>query len=139
MKPICFIIMPFGTKKFRVKGEEDKWITISFDDVYSNVIYPAIKDAGMDPIRADKDKSRGIIHKPMFERIILSDYVVADLTGANANVFYELGIRHAVKPYTTISIFAANSELPFDLAPFKAFAYKFSEDKGVLNIDSEAV
>src|SRR5215510_2189077 len=100
MKPLCFVIMPFGEKKYKPRGaNDDEWITINFDKVYEQIIYPAITEADMDPIRADKEKVLGSIHKPMFERIILSDYVVADLTGANANVFYELGIRHAVKPF----------------------------------------
>jgi tetratricopeptide (TPR) repeat protein len=134
MKPVCFIIMPFGSKKYKLKGgKEDERITIDFNDVYKTIIHPAIVDAGMDPVRADEEHTRGSIHKPMFERIILSDYVVADLTGANANVFYELGIRHAVKPFTTISIYSNNCELPFDLAPFRTSPYIFSEKDGLLN------
>src|SRR4029077_6839859 len=57
--------------------------------------------AGLLPVRADEEQSGGIIHKPMFERLILCEIAVADLTTANANVFYELGVRHAVKPATT--------------------------------------
>lgn len=54
----------------------------------------------------------------MFERLILCEYAVADLTTANANVFSELGVRHAVKPATTMLLFAADgTRLPFDLAP----------------------
>lgn len=135
-KPTCFVIMPFGVKKYKVKGSrQEEWIDIDFDKVYKFVISPGIIGAGMDPIRADEEKLQGSIHKPMFERIILSDYVLADLTGSNANVFYEIGIRHAVKPYTTISIFANNSELPFDLAPFKAIPYGFSVNDGLTNIE----
>ena len=136
MKPLCFVIMPFGEKKYKPRGAKDnEWITINFDNVYQQIIHSAITAAGMDPIRADEEQTRGSIHKPMFERIILSDYVVADLTGANANVFYEMGIRHAVKPFTTISIFADNCELPFDLAPFRTIPYKFSNTDGLTNTD----
>ncbi|MDP9078856.1 MAG: DUF4071 domain-containing protein [Bacteroidota bacterium] len=87
------------------------------------MVEPAVIAAGMVPVRADHETVGGIIHKPMFERIILSDYVLADLTGANANVFYELGIRHAVKPYTTVSIYAADAELPFDVGPVRCIPY----------------
>src|SRR5947208_13155732 len=45
---------------------------------------------------------RSIIHKPMFERLVLCEYAVADLTTANANVFYELGVRHAIRPRSTV-------------------------------------
>jgi hypothetical protein len=50
----------------------------------------------METLRADDEMAGRIIHKPMFERLILCEYAVADPTTANANVFYELGIRHAV-------------------------------------------
>lgn len=134
MKPLCFVIMPFGIKKYKTRGsQDDQWVVINFDNVYMDIIHPAITEAGMEPIRADEEKVRGSIHKPMFERIMLCDYVVADLTGANANVFYEMGIRHAVKPHTTVSIFAGNSELPFDLAPFRTIPYEFSEENGLTN------
>jgi hypothetical protein len=53
----------------------------------------------------------------MYERLMFCDFAVADLSFANANVFYELGIRHALKPFTTVSIFEVNTKLPFDTAP----------------------
>ena len=114
MKPLCFVIMPFNIKKYRQKASiEDVWITINFDEVYKQLIHPAIIDAGMDPIRADEEKMRGSIHKPMFERIILSDYVVADLTGANANVFYETGYAHA-SDKRVILLTSNDDDIPFD-------------------------
>jgi hypothetical protein len=71
----------------------------------------------------------GIIHKPMFERLILCEYAVADLTTANANVFYELGVRHAVRPWSTVLLFSeGGSQLPFDVAPLRAMPYKLGPD-----------
>lgn len=123
-QPVCFIISPFGKKKYRRKGQaEEILLEADFDAVYQDIVEPAVRAAGMDPVRADHETVGGIIHKPMFERIILSDYVLADLTGANANVYYELGIRHAVKPYTTVSIYAENAELPFDVGPVRSIPY----------------
>lgn len=136
-QPVCFVIMPFGKKKYRRKNTiGDDLIDIDFDRVYKLLIEPAVIAAGMEPVRADNEKVGGIIHKPMFERIILSDYVVADLTGANANVFYELGIRHAVKPYTTVSIYASDSELPFDLRTVRTIPYNFPITDGSTASDS---
>lgn len=133
-QPSCFVIMPFGNKKYKPRGASDSdLIEINFNIVYETLIKPGIIKAGMDPIRADEETVKGSIHKPMFERIILSDYVVADLTGANANVFYEMGVRHAVKPFTTISIFADNCDLPFDLAAFRTIPYSYSKDHGIKN------
>ena len=110
-KPLCFILMPFGVKKDPSSGSD-----IDFDAIYDLGIRPGIKRTGMEPIRADEERTGGIIHKPMFERLMLCDFAVADLTTANANVFYELGVRHAVRPATTLTIYASNQKIPFDLS-----------------------
>jgi hypothetical protein len=121
--PLCFILMPFGRKK-DTSGRE-----IDFDAVYERLIAPAVRDAGMEPLRADEEKTGGIIHKPMFERLILCEYAVADLTTANANVFYELGVRHAVRPRATVLLFAEESgRIPFDVAQLRAIPYGISAD-----------
>ena len=101
--------MPFGTKP----GGST---LINFDDVYKDLIAPAVSAAGLEPLRADEEQTGGIIHKPMFERLILCEFAVADLTTANANVFYELGLRHAVRPASTVLIFAeGGGQLPEEL------------------------
>jgi hypothetical protein len=94
--PLCFVLMPFGTKS------DSNGLLIDFDAVYQQLIAPAIRDASLEPLRADEEMTGGIIHKPMFERLVLCEYAVADLTTANANVFYELGVRHAVRPWSTM-------------------------------------
>jgi len=109
-KPLCFVLMPFGAKKDPAGGPD-----IDFDAIYEKAIQPAVESAGMECIRADEERTGGIIHKPMFERLLLCDFAVADLTTANPNVFYELGIRHAARPATTLAIFAKNTRLPFDV------------------------
>jgi tetratricopeptide (TPR) repeat protein len=122
-KPLCFVLMPFGKKPGAGSAVTD------FDAVYGELIKPAVEAARLVPLRADEEQAGGVIHKPMFERLILCEYVVADLTTANANVFYELGVRHAVKPATTILLFAADGmRLPFDLAPMRALAYRLKSD-----------
>ncbi|MDQ3920701.1 MAG: DUF4071 domain-containing protein, partial [Acidobacteriota bacterium] len=98
-KPLCFVLMPFGKKP------DAAGAVVDFDAVYKNLIAPAISDAGMEPLRADEEMTGGVIHKPMFERLILCEYAVADLTTANANVFYELGIRHAARPWSTVLVY----------------------------------
>jgi hypothetical protein len=121
--PLCFILMPFG-KKLGAGGA-----TIDFDAIYRDLIKPAVDAAKLMPIRADEEQAGGIIHKPMFERLILCDYAIADLTTANANVFYELGVRHAVKPATTVLLFAADgTRLPFDVAPLRSLPYQLGSD-----------
>lgn len=117
-RPLCFVLMPFGKKP----GADGR--PIDFDSVYSTIIAPAIAEAGMEPLRADEEAAGGIIHKPMFERLVLCDYAVADLTMANANVFYELGVRHAAKARSTVLLFAdGHGRLPFDVAQLRALPY----------------
>jgi tetratricopeptide (TPR) repeat protein len=55
---------------------------------------------------------------------MLCDYAVADLTSANANVLYELGMRHGVRPHSTVLIFAQGMRLPFDIAPLRGLPYR---------------
>ena len=83
--------------------------------------------AELDPIRADEEKIGGAIHKPMFERLMLCNYAIADITGANPNVYYELGIRHAMRPRSTVILFAAGTTLPFDIALLRGIPYQTNE------------
>jgi hypothetical protein len=121
LKPLCFVLMPFGLKTDGVGR------TIDFDRVYHEILRPAIDDVGFECVRADEEVVGGIIHKPMFERLVLSEYAVADLTTANANVYYELGVRHAVRPYSTVLTFADDVRLPFDVGPLRGLPYHLDE------------
>jgi len=116
MRPVCFVIMPFGRKPVGAA-------TVDFDAVHRELIAPAIDQAGLQPLRADEERSGGIIHRQMFERLVLCKFAVADLSGANANVFYEIGVRHGTRPAATVLIFAEGSPPPFDLGPCRAMPY----------------
>ena len=118
--PLCFVLMPFQKKADPAR----KRTTIDFDAIYEKAIKPAIEKAGLQPIRADKEVTGGVIHKAMFERLLLCDFAVADLTIPNANVFYELGVRHASRHNTTLPIFAEHTTPPFDLGPVRAMPYR---------------
>jgi hypothetical protein len=114
--------MPFGKKP------DSAGLIVDFDAVYNDLIAPAIRQAKLEPLRADEEMSGGIIHKPMFERLILCEFAVADLTTANANVFYELGVRHAVRPGSTVLMFAEGGRLPFDVALLRALPYQLTPE-----------
>lgn len=129
-RQVCFIDMPFGKKSDPRSGVE-----IDFDDIYRRAIRPGIEATGLEAVRGDQESTGGIIHTAMFARLLLSEFVVADLTTANPNVFYELGVRHSAKPYTTIPIFGTTSELPFDVSLVRAISYELVS--GVLS-DSAA-
>ena len=117
---ICFVAMPFGKKK-DASGRE-----IDFNSIYEDVLAQAIRDAGMTPYRADEELRGGIIHEPMYEALLLCDFVVSDLTTANPNVYYELGIRHAMRAHTTVLTVGGAEQLPFDVKPLRAIPYELT-------------
>ena len=119
---LCFVLMPFGNKPDPAGGTD-----IDFNRIYQAAIKPGIEDADMMPIRADEEELGGIIHRAMYERLLLCDFAVADLTTSNANVLYELGIRHAARPRTTLTVYAAQKPLPFDVAMLRTQPYKLGK------------
>jgi cell division septum initiation protein DivIVA len=128
--PLCFVLMPFG-RKTDAAGR-----VTNFDSVFKKIIAPAVEQAGLEPIRADEEKIGGTIHKPMFERLMLCHYAVADITGANPNVFYELGIRHALRPSSTAILFREGTVIPFDIALVRGISYKTDDAGEPLDIEA---
>jgi tetratricopeptide (TPR) repeat protein len=121
-RSVCFVITPFGRKP------DAAGRMVDFDRIYADVISPAVEAAGLAVVRADEEKGAGFIHKLMYERILLSEFAIADLTILNANVYYELGIRHAARPSTTVLTMALGSPLPFDVGPLRALPYGIGAD-----------
>jgi hypothetical protein len=126
-KPICFVSMPFGNRASHHDGT-----VYDFDAIYDEGIRPAIQEAGAESVRGDIDT--GFIIKPVFERLLSAEILIADLTTANANVFYELGIRHAARKGLTIPIVASSERVPFDLALLRTLTYEC--ENGRLTPDS---
>ena len=109
-KPICFVIMGFGEKTdFRTQRKLD------LDKTYRVIIKPAVVAAGLECVRADEVMHAGVIDMPMYELLLKADVVVADLSTSNENAIYELGVRHALKPHTTIAIAETEFKFPFDI------------------------
>jgi len=107
----CFVVMGFGKKTdFETKR------TLDLDMSYQNMIKPAVEAAGLRCIRADEIVHSGPIDVPMYEMLLSADVVVADLSTSNKNAFYELGVRHALRPSTTIIIAEDGAKtFPFDI------------------------
>jgi hypothetical protein len=131
-QPLCFVLMPFGKKPDPAGGAD-----IDFDCIYKAALEPGIKDAGMIPIRADEEELGGIIHQAMYERLLVCDFAVADLTASNPNVLYELGIRHAARPRTTLTVYAAQKPLPFDVALLRTESYELGEGNSLPDAHAE--
>lgn len=116
-RPLCFVLMPFG-KKVLASG-----LVVDFDAVYAEVVQPGIEAAGMEPLRADEEAAVGKGSKLMYERLILCDFAVADVTGANPHVFYALGLRQGLRPATTVMLFGETGTLSFDVEPLRTIRY----------------
>ena len=106
----CFVVMPFGEKSDAAGNAVD------FDAVYARFIKPIAESAGLRCERCDEILQSGSIHRRMFERLLDAGAVVVDLSFLNPNVFYELGVRHALARHTTVLIRRAGTAVPFNLA-----------------------
>jgi hypothetical protein len=107
----CFVMMPFG-----------EW----FDRYYQEIYVPAIKEAGLEPVRADELFTTGSVVEQIWEQIEKAKLLLADLTGKNANVFYELGLAHAAgRPVAFTS--AVVEDVPFDLRHLRVIIYDTRE------------
>jgi tetratricopeptide (TPR) repeat protein len=106
----AFVVMPFGKKK------APDGVEIDFDAIYADLLAPGINAAGLAPHRADADRRGGSIHLDMFQDLLLAEFVVADLTIDNPNVWYEIGVRHALRAGGTVLTYALRDRLPFDIA-----------------------
>jgi hypothetical protein len=113
----AFIIRPFGIKK-DLKGND-----IDFDKVDAELIDPALTAIGAEGRTTLDIVESGNIRVDMFRRLLTADIVVADLSIHNANVFYELGIRHALRDHGTLMLRSNADAFPFDLQTDRYFTY----------------
>ncbi|HEY7095690.1 MAG TPA: hypothetical protein VH437_03135 [Terriglobales bacterium] len=103
----CFVIMPFGQP---------------FDRYYLNIFVPAITGAGLKPLRADSIFSPSTIMADVWRFTRQAAVVLADVTGKNPNVFYELGLAHATgKPVVIVT--NTLEDVPFDLKGLRVIEY----------------
>src|SRR6516165_6339566 len=116
----CFVSMPFGKKPDLQTGRE-----LDFDRVYREIVRPAAEETGYRALRA-AELGTGIIARPLFEQLLSSDVFIADVTTANPNVMYELGLRHALSNAVTLLVAEADwaHRLPFDLGYARVIVYR---------------
>lgn len=122
---------------FGKKTDFQQQKSYDLDKSYRIIIKQAVEDAGLECIRADDVVHAGIIDKPMYELLLGADVVVADLSTSNANAIYELGVRHALRPHTTIVIAEKNFKFPFDIGHLLVRPYTHLGD-GIDAEDAEA-
>ncbi|MDQ2812097.1 MAG: hypothetical protein M3Z75_09510 [Actinomycetota bacterium] len=123
--PIAFMVMPFGR---RPTGRSEAGVPaeVDFDLLWFGVFRPVLADLGYRPVRADADVG-SLIVKEMIQRLVLGDIVVADLTLANANVYYEVGVRHAARKIGCILTAADWAKPVFDLAQMRQVRFPLAD------------
>jgi hypothetical protein len=109
---------------FGLKTDFESGRTFDLDKSYRNLIKPAVEEAGFTCVRADEIVHSGLIDVPMYQQLLGADIVIADLSTSNKNAFYELGIRHALRPSTTIVIAEDGLKAPFDVNHVVVRSYK---------------
>jgi hypothetical protein len=104
-KGTCFVIMPFG------KG---------LDDIYRNIIKPTVQEFGFVCRREDEFPSIGVLPTGVVSHIANASFIIADLTGSNPNVYYELGIAHTLDK---LVILISQEASPTDIKHWKYINY----------------
>lgn len=106
-KPFVFVLMPFSS---------------DFDDIYRYGIKKACEDHGCYCERVDEQMFDGTILDRIYNQITKADVVVADMTGRNANVFYETGYAHALGKRVVL-LTQSTDDIPFDLKHYTHLVY----------------
>lgn len=114
-KKTCFVITPIGPDTSDIRR--------ATDGLLAAVLRPALEERDFEVIAAHEIADPGSITNQVMDLILNADLVVANLTGLNANVMYELGVRHATrKPVVTVA--EVSTVLPFDVAPERMIPYR---------------
>lgn len=102
----CFVIAPIGEDGSPTRDRSDQ--------ILKYILEPAATECGYETIRADSIPTPGMITRQIIEQVIVAPMVVADLTGYNPNVFYELAIRHAARR-PCVQVIERGERIPFDI------------------------
>jgi len=122
----AFIVRPFGTKS-----------GINFENVQKELVAPALAACDIEGGTTEPFLEAGNIRADMFQQLLVADIVVADISIHNANVFYELGIRHALQPSKTFLIRAKSKKDPKDRGPEDDVPFDLKTDR-YLQYDADA-
>lgn len=137
LRPVCFMVMPFRTKKVTGPTMEGAPNEVNYDALWDKAFRPAIEKAGYTPIRADFDTGTVII-KDMLERLAFADLVIADASLPNGNVYYEIGLRHVARETGCIMLAASWSKQLFDIEQFTSVRYELV-DGDVPDSEAESI
>ena len=121
MNNTCFVIMPIGTQTIGNITITEEKLREKYDYIIKNAILKANPD--LEVIRADEELNPSSISNDIFTKLMRSRFVIADITYPNPNVFYELGIRHAIKTGTILIREKVDFTIPFDISHLRHIEY----------------
>jgi tetratricopeptide repeat protein len=123
--PIAFVVMPFDRKPTGITAPGVP-VEVDFDALWAKVYKPLLEQAGYQAVRADRDVGALVIND-MIQRLAIADLVVADITLPNANVYYEVGVRHAARRAGCV-LLAADWAVPvFDVVQMRRLRFALPE------------
>lgn len=123
----CFVICPIGSEGSDIRERADKLL--------EHIIEESVSELGYYTTRADEITEPGSITNQVIDKTLKSDLVIADLTGHNPNVFYELAVRHATgKPY--IQLIDSTEDIPFDISAIRTIYYDFDIESATQTINN---
>ena len=129
MTKTCFIISSIAKEGSPIRTSSD----YKFDYIYS----PILKELGYKITRSDKISSPGSISREIVQNLIDADLVIADISDENANVFYELAIRNAIKK--PVIVFRKPEQvMPFDIYDKRAISISTAEAKNLGRVKTAA-
>ena len=127
VRPHAFVAMPFG-RKLGPDGRTE----VDFNAIWRQLLKPALEHAGFEAFRADEEQRAGDIRVDMFQELLAADLVLVDLTIPNPNVWYELGVRHALRERGVVLVYGAlpGVEAPkvFDVYTDRKLRYSLAAD-----------
>ena len=128
LRPICYMVMPFRTKRVEEPRPDGAPVEIDFDRLWELAYRPAIEAMGYLAMRADADPNMAIV-QAMLERIAFADLVLADVTLGNGNCYYEIGVRHVAQKKRCVLVAPAWTRPLFDIAQFTSVRFPLSDGK----------
>ena len=117
LKP-CLVICPIGEE-----GTEERKRS---NQVLKYIIEPIAKKCGFKADRADEISKPGVITTQIIDRLLNDELIIADLTSRNANVFYELAVRHAIKK-PVVQLIGADERIPFDVSSSRTIRFDWQD------------
>lgn len=133
-RPIAFVLIPFGIKE----GSDHH--TIDFELLYRDLLRPALVDAGFAPMRYEQSMRGGDVGGSSMQLVALADLLVADVSIANANIWYLLGLRHSLRKGGVLLIHDASWQVarqPFDIYTDRRWVYQSDRPERYVSLVDE--